>query len=79
MKLILYSNLLNGYLYIRYPFIFLVNNINMIKYSCNSCKYAKFVYTNKYKLKKIYCKKIGEYISVGTYRKLKYCLFYKNY
>jgi len=51
----------------------------MIKYSCNSCKYAKFIYTNRYKLKKIYCKTIGEYISVASYRKLKYCLYYKNY
>ena len=56
-----------------------VNNINMEKYNCNNCKYARFVYTNKYKLKKIYCKKVGEYINLGRYKNLKYCLYFCTY
>lgn len=51
----------------------------MEKYNCNNCKYARFVYTNKYKLKKIYCKRIGEYINLARYKKLNYCLYFGPY
>lgn len=35
-------------------------------YKCNNCKYVKFEYDRKYKLKYIYCKKVKDKLNKAS-------------
>lgn len=46
-------------------------------YRCENCAYSKFNYNKKWRLQNIFCNRLGDYLSVVNYRKLRFCLFYK--
>ncbi len=47
-------------------------------YKCDNCKYAIFRYTDIWKIKNIYCKRLNGTISKSKYNRLKFCIFYEK-